>query len=324
MILTVLYIIIGFSLLVFGGNSVVKGSSALAKRLNVPTLIIGLTIVAFGTSIPELFITTLSVTKGIGDFAVSDIIGSNIANSLLILGIAIAIRPINAGSKIIHRMFVSLSVFSLLFWLLSDKQLIFNKSVIELGKIEALFLIVTFSYFVYYLIKKARALKNEKELTMEYEEFETNKKSALFIIIGIILGIISLLLGAKLVVDNAILITRFYNLSETYIGLTILTLGTSLPELTTIIVASLKNEGEVILGNIIGSNIFNIALILGLSGLVGNLSAHNILRIDIIFMILVSFLLHLVADKKKLFKPLFGYGLIALYLSYFIFISVRG
>lgn len=322
--ITILLLILGFLLLIFGGNLVVDGSTSLAKKLNIPTLIIGLTVVAFGTSIPEFFVTTMSVVEGIGDFAVSDIVGSNIANSLLLLGIAMSINPIKTKSRIIHKMLLWLIGFSALFLILADKQLLFNKSMLHLGKIESTVLVAVFIYFVYTLIKHTIKLNNEKTLTEEYKSFSHNHKSIIFITFGLIAGLVLLIIGAKLVVDNALVISRNYGLSETFIGLTVLTLGTSLPELVTIIIASLKNEGEVVLGNIIGSNIFNIALIIGISGLIGNLTAHSVLRWDIIFMLLIPIVLYIVATKKKEYSKLFGYQFIGMYIIYLLAIAIRG
>ncbi len=302
----------------------VKGATSFAKKLGIPTLIVGLTVVAFGTSVPELFVTTASTLKGVSEFALSDIIGSNIVNSLMILGVAIAIRPIKTSSKAIHRLLYSLTIFSLLFWIVSDRIFILKPNVIDIGFLEGLILLGAFSYFIFTHIRKVYLDNNEKQLTEEYERAEPGILSTAQSILEISIGVVALTFGAKFVVDNAVQICEMFNISKTYIGLTVLTLGTSLPELATVIVASLKDEGEIVLGNIIGSNIFNIAFILGISGLVGGISANGMMRVDIIFMILVGILLHYIADKKKIYSKVFGYQLIALYLTYFILISFRG
>ncbi len=322
--ITFILLIFGFSLLILGGNIVIDGSTSLAKKLNIPTLIIGLTIVAFGTSIPEFFVTMMSVLVGIGAFAVSDIVGSNIANSLLLVGIAMIIRPIKTKSNVIHKMLLWLIGFSALFLFLADKQLIFNNPIIHIGKVESTVLVAVFMYFLYTLITHTIKLGNEQTLTEGYKSFNHGHNSIFFITFGLISGLVLLILGAKLVVDNALIISRNYGLSETFIGLTVLTLGTSLPELVTIIIASIKDEGEVVLGNIIGSNIFNIAIIIGLAGLIGNLTAHSILRWDTIFMLVISIVLYFVATKRGKYSRLLGYQFIGLYIIYILTITIRG
>ncbi len=323
MLLTILLLILGLILLIYGGNLVVDGSTTFATRMKIPSLIIGLTIVAFGTSIPELFVTMVSASEKAGELAFSDIIGSNIANTLLILGIAAIICPIIANSKLIKKNLSYLVFVTFIFWLLSDKIFI-GQNAIALGLLGSTLLLISFIIFVYSQTKHILNNKNEEPLLIDYkkiQKFYAKNGTTFFAIIS---GFVLLFFGSRFVVDNALSIAKYFSLTEGFIGLTIVSIGTSLPELATIIIAGVKKEGGVMLGNIIGTNIFNLAFVLGLSGFAYGVSAHTYLRYDIIFLLVITLILYFIVIRKKVITKSAGYLMLITYISYLSYVFIRG
>lgn len=262
MFLSFLLLLVGFVILIKGADFLVSGSSSVAKKFNISNLAIGLTVVAFGTSTPELLVNIMSSVKGYNDAAFGNIIGSNIFNLLFILGIAGIIYPL-----VVHRNTVSFEVplsliaVVILFLLVNDVRFWGSETNI-LSRLDSFILLFFFALFMYYI---ARTMKNGPGS----DEGETVKMYSTWMsIVLIISGLAMLVGGGSLVVDNAIAIAKHYGLSEKIIGLTILAAGTSLPELATSAVAAYKKNTDIAIGNVVGSNIFNIFFILGITGII--------------------------------------------------------
>lgn len=284
--LEILLVIIGLALIVFGANFLTDGAAALAKRFKIPQLIIGLTIVAFGTSAPELTVSTISSLGGNGGIAVGNVIGSNISNLLLILGITAVIFPIPVHRNSI-RFDIPIAIFAatVLLILLSDPALDGTPSTIS--RVEALILILFGLLFLSYSVF----------MGMRSEEDETPAKiqhwamSALFIV-G---GLVGLVFGGNLFVENASLIAKRLGVSDTLIGLTLVAWGTSAPEIATSVVASLKKNTGIAVGNVIGSNIFNIFFVLGIAGTVNPLENLQFTTLDVWMQLLATLIAFSVA-----------------------------
>lgn len=259
MLLLILLIIVGFILLIKGADWMVNGSSALAKKKNISDLAIGLTIVAFGTSAPELVVNTIASFENHSDIVFGNVIGSNIFNLFIVLGIVGLIFPITVQSTTVRKeipiSFVALSVLFIL-----TNSYLFQESNI-LSRVDGFILFIFFILFLVYVYKQ---LKNNNSQTITSKKNLSNMKIWRFIIIGLA----GLIIGGKLVVNSAIEIGLEFGISEKIIGLTIVAAGTSLPELVTSVVAAYKKKSDIAIGNIIGSNIFNILLILPLSSFV--------------------------------------------------------
>lgn len=263
MLIQILLILVGFVLLIKGADLLVDGSSAIAKKLRISEIVIGLTIVSIGTSMPELFVSTTSAIQGAADISIGNIIGSNICNLLLILGISAVIHPVEFQKQtkwIENPMSIILTA---IFLIISNTNQ-------EVGRIEGIILILLFIEFLVYTIIMGR--KSQDEVILEISLEEVKKINVFKSIMLIILGIVALKIGGDLVVENAKLVATALNVSEKIIGLTIVAIGTSLPELVTSVTAAIKGESDIAIGNIIGSNIFNMLLIIGVTSIIQPIS----------------------------------------------------
>jgi cation:H+ antiporter len=261
MLLAIILLLVGFVILIKGADFLVNGSSSVAKRFNVSNLAIGLTVVAFGTSTPELLVNIMSSMKGYNDAAYGNIIGSNTFNLLFILGISGLIYPL-----VVHRNTVSFEVplsliAAVILFVLVNDVLIFGSGENLLSRWDAIILMVFFGLFMIYI---ARTMKTSNEPD---EGGPVKIYNVWTSVLFIILGLAMLVGGGSLVVDNAVAIAKYYGLSEKLIGLTILAAGTSLPELATSAVAAYRKNTDIAIGNVVGSNIFNIFFILGVTGI---------------------------------------------------------
>lgn len=253
-----LLIVLGFISLIFGANWLVSGASSLAKKNNISDLVIGLTIVAFGTSAPELIVNCVASFNGFSDIVFGNIIGSNNFNLFIILGVAGLIYPITVQSSTAWKEIpISLIVALLLLFLANDFFINQNP---EISRIDGVILLIGFLCFIYYVFTQ---LKQEQSDVIAYEEKSNYKIWAL-----IIIGIAGLIVGGKLVVHNSMIMATELGVSQKIIGLTIVAAGTSLPELVTSMVAAIKKNSDIAIGNVIGSNIFNVLLILSISSFV--------------------------------------------------------
>lgn len=309
----------GFILLVKGADWLVDGAASLARQYNVSELIIGLTIVAFGTSAPELMVNVLSSINGYNGVAYGNVIGSNIFNLLFILGISGVLYPLAVQRQTIrYEIPISLMVSVILLLLVNDTLKGAPESENLLSRMDSILLLTLFAGFLYYIY---RNISSEKPMDDSGVEAVPVWKSGLFITIGI--G--ALILGGKLVVDNAVMLAGKWGMSEKLIGLTIISIGTSLPELATSVVAALKRNTDIAIGNVIGSNIFNILLILGVSGLISPIPYDSVLNTDIYLLIcgtvlLIVFMFTL--QRKKLDRWEAAFMLIV-YIGYTVFLIYR-
>ncbi|MBR1738731.1 MAG: calcium/sodium antiporter [Ruminococcus sp.] len=314
MVKSIVLLLVGFVLLIKGADFFVDGASALAKKMKIPSLIVGLTIVAMGTSAPELAVSISSAAKGANGLAVSNVIGSNMFNLLMVLGVCAMIMPIAVNKTVMVRDYpISAAAIALFVVFIIDGKL---------TRIEAAVLLAAMvGYMTFTVIS---ALKNPVE---EEEELKFNALKCAVCIIG---GAAAIVFGGDMVVDNAQTIAMKAGMSETLVGLTICAMGTSLPELVTSVIASRKGENDMAVGNVIGSNIFNVLMILGVSGVIspidlakaGDGSDVNALTDGIILigMCILAFLLCLQGRKLNRWN---GIILVTCYAAYMAFIIVR-
>lgn len=293
MLLSSALIIVGFILLIKGADWMVSGATLLAKKNNIPDLAIGLTIVAFGTSAPELVVNTVASYDDLSDIVLGNIIGSNNFNLFMILGIVGLIYPITVQSSTVWKE-IPISFFAAIVMLVLANGYLFTE--MGVSRMDGIILIILFFLFLFYIYKQ---MKNDSPST------ETVVVTAsTFKIWGLIaLGLIGLIIGGKLIVDNAVIIASDLGVSEKIIGLTIIAAGTSLPELMTSVVAAMKKNSDIAIGNIIGSNIFNILLILSVSSLVRPINYSTSFNTDIYMLLggtLFLFAAMFVGKKKTL------------------------
>ena len=308
MVLSFVLIILGFAGLIFGANWLVDGASSLAKKHNIPDLVIGLTIVAFGTSAPELVVNSIASVDGLSDIVLANVIGSNNFNLFIILGIAAIIYPMTFHSSMVKREIpISLIITILLFALANDFFINENS---EISRFDGFILIAAFIFFLFYLFKNMKA--------DTVDDIPVTPKSNLKIWSLIILGLSGLVIGGKLVVDNSIGIATDLGISQKIIGLTIIAAGTSLPELITSIVAALKKNSDIAIGNVIGSNIFNILLILSVSSLISPIKYNQIFNLDFAILIggTVFLILAMFTGKKRKLDRWEAAILLGFYLIY--------
>lgn len=318
-IVPVLYLIIGFILLVKGADFFVDGASSVAKKLHIPSVVIGLTIVAFGTSAPELAVSMSAALKGSNDIAIGNVVGSNIFNTLVVLGASAAITPIAVSKGVIKKDY-PLSIFAALILGILSVDMLFGASEMTLGRMDGVILLVCFAFFLYSTVKTG--LKGRAEAQAEGEEEIATFpmwKSLLFIV----LGLAGIVLGGDLAVDGAKEIARAFGLSEALIGLTIVAFGTSLPELVTSIVASRKGENDIAVGNVVGSNIFNIFLILGASAAIQPMNVSNSYVYDMAILIAVMVVSFIPIAKTKKVSRAMGIIMVVAYFVYTAYLIVR-
>lgn len=325
-------LIIGFILLIKGADFFVDGASGIAKKLGVPAVIIGLTIVSLGTSAPELAVSISASLKGSNDITMGNVLGSNLFNLLVALGATAIIAPLVIKKKVIKNDFIVNIFATLLLYLLAFTTLLGSKETLSRldGGILFTMCIAYISYLIY-TVKRSNRNSNEAAITAEMEEFEEEvlkpSNSTWKNIIISIIGVCGIVLGGKIVVDSASSIALGLGLSQKLIGLTIVAIGTSLPELVTSLVAAKKGENDIALGNILGSNTFNMLLILGLSSLISPIAIASTLAVDLLFLIAVTLFIGVLIffnrNKEKLMTKYEGLFLIALYIGYTVYIIIR-
>ncbi|MFV1884933.1 MAG: calcium/sodium antiporter [Balneola sp.] len=293
MLIPLLLVVVGFTLLIFGASWLVDGASALAKKYKISDLAIGLTIVAFGTSAPELVVNIIASVKGASDIVLGNIIGSNNFNLFIILGISGLIFPITVQSTTAWKE-IPISLFAALLLLFLVNDFSFSQPG-YLGRTEGFIMLLLFTSFLYYVYKQ---LKDDQNASSGYLQ------KPLFKILSLILGgLTGLILGGQLVVLNSITIAETFGISEKIVGLTIVAAGTSLPELMTSIVAATKKNSDIAIGNVVGSNIFNILLILSISVLITPISYNPKFNTDLYILIggtVCLMIFMLTGQKKKL------------------------
>lgn len=273
MLIELLLLVIGLCFVIFGADALVDGSSSIARRLKISEFVIGLTIVGFGTSCPELVVSLTGAFAGNSDISMGNVVGSNIFNSLLILGITALINPIVITKSNKRQDIPLLLLVTVLLITFAFNKTIFNIGPADnLSRIEGIILLLLFVAYIFLCFKNDKSSDNE--------EVEAKSMSMFKAIVFVILGLAGLVVGGRLFVDSATHIARMLNVSDKFIAITILAGGTSLPELATCIVAAIKKKNQLALGNILGSNVFNILLILGSSALIHPLSMQGMNLID--------------------------------------------
>ena len=306
-------LIVGFVLLVKGADYFVIGSSNLAKYLRISTLVIGLTVVSLGTSAPEVVVSLVASIRESNDIAVSNVIGSNMFNLLMVLGVSAIVRPLKTKKQILTRDFiVSIIVTIILLVFVSDKVL--NSSTNIISKGEGLTLLVAFGLYIYIMIMTA---KKEKYLIREYHNLTVVD------ILMLLSGLLAVILGGELVVRSAREIALSWGVSETLVGLTIVSIGTSLPEFVTSLVAAKKGEVDIAIGNVIGSNIYNILLVIGLSSSVSSIPVNNLGIIDIFILIITSIICYVLIRKDNKINRKKGIMMVFMYIAFLIYIINR-
>lgn len=318
MILPIVLFALGLAILIVGADIMVRGSASLAYKMKISPLIIGLTIVSFGTSAPELIVNIFAALKGNADIGVGNIIGSNISNILLILGVAALITPINVQNSTVKKEIPLSLLAAIMVFFMANDILFDGMSENVLSRTDGLALMGLFFIFLAYTFN----LKNSKN----NEEAPPKTYSMGISILFVLLGIGALFWGGQLLVDNAVILAKLAGLSEAFIGLTVVAVGTSLPELATSAVAAAKNQSDIAIGNVVGSNIFNIFWILGLTSTIFPLHISGQINQDIIVCMGVTVLLFLcmfVGRKRQLERWQAGMFLV-LYASYISYLVYRG
>ena len=306
-VLPYLLLVLGFVFLVKGADLFVDGSSSIAKHMKIPSVIVGLTIVAMGTSAPEASVSITAAIAGNSDISLGNIVGSNIFNFLVVIGVSALIFPIISHKDIIKRdLWWNLGITGLLLLLILDRKI---------GRIDGAILLLGMALYLFVVIKNA--LKNRTEESKE--ELISVPKSIIFMVIGLA----AIICGGNFVVDNASIIAKSLGLSETLIGLTIVAIGTSLPELVTSVTAAKKKEAGIALGNAVGSNLFNILFILGVSSVLTPINVAPELFIDTIILIAVGILIFIFSYTGRRTNRIEGLICTLLYVAYTAYIIIR-
>ncbi len=324
MILNSALFLLGLIFLVKGADIMIDGSSSIAKRYGISTFVIGLTIIAFGTSMPELIVTLIAGIEKSSGIALGNIIGSNISNTLLILGTSALISPLIVRKNTLYKEIPFLLLSILVVGVLANDSLLNNNISNRLSRIDGLILLIFFIIFVYYTFTISKLEENIFQKTVDKINFD-KKFNKFTSIVMIIVGLTGLVLGGYWVVNSALFFAHFFGLSEKFIGLTVVAIGTSLPELSASAVAAYKKKAEIAVGNIIGSNIFNILLILGLSASITGISYNSALNFDLLFLFTITVLLLFLIyfGKKNILDKKEGAILLFIYLFYLIFLTYR-
>ena len=322
----IIILIVGFAALVKGADIFVDGSAALARRFKVSSLIIGLTIVAFGTSAPELAVSTTAALKQSNDLALSNVVGSNIFNLLVVLGSCAVFAPVPSSTEVLKRDMPFSLIITALVWMLGGGATFYaaekshststNQVIGTIDRVDGIIILALFIGYMFFLIRSA---KKHPEPDEEKHDNGSLLKNIVFMLLGI--GLI--VAGGQAVVNSAKEIAYSFGMSETLVGLTIVAVGTSLPELVTSIVAARKHETGLAVGNVVGSNLFNIMFILGITAVISPVAVSYESTIDILFLILVSALSYIFLITGKELNRWEGLTMIALYVAQVVYAVMR-
>lgn len=325
MFIDIIFIVIGLVILIAGAEGLVRGASSLAANLNISALVIGLTVVSFGTSAPELTVNLLAAANGSPDLAVGNVVGSNIGNILLILGICAIIVPLKVKSSTVWKE-IPLALLGVLLLLIMGNDRFFDgvgfNSITRTDGITLLALMVIFMYYIFGLAKGSRQKTEEIEDVGEEVRLYSVPASGLLTLAGLV----ALVAGGRLLVSGATNIAEAAGLSEALIGLTIVAIGTSLPELATSVVAALKKQADIAIGNIVGSNIFNVFFVIGTTSTILALPITSALTVDILISIgatLLLLLFMLIGGRHRLVRWE-GIVFVMLYIVYLVYLIMRG
>ena len=335
--MNIIILLLGFVLLVKGADIFVEGSSTIAKILKIPPLIIGLTIVAFGTSAPEAAVSITAALNGQNGMAMGNVVGSNIFNLLMVVGISGFIKTLSVDKAIISKEFPFLLLTSILLFVLTFDVSLQGTTTNILSRGDGLVLLMFFAIFMYSLLKSALSSMNNPSLEETSISFDsssigynddilvkekTNSKVLIKNILASVIGIILIILGGNMVLSIASNISSDFGVSDQLIGLKIVSIGTSLPEFVTSIIAAIKGESSIALGNVIGSNMFNILFVLGASATISPMSIDPVLFIDTLFMIIVTLITYLFAIQKRDLNKVESIVLVLLYIGYMAYLLI--
>jgi len=310
---------VGFVVLLKGADMAVEGASSIAKRFKIPNLVIGLTIIAFGTSAPELLVSVTSGLKGSADLAIGNVVGSNIANILLILGVAGLIYPLKVGYGTAWKEIPFALLGIVIIYIVANDALIDGAQLSSITRIDGLVMLGFFAIFLYYTYGISKIHGPE-------QGDDVKKRSVSISLLFLAIGFTGLILGSNWVVSGAVHIAETFGLSESLIGLTIVAVGTSLPELAASAVAAYKGHSDIAIGNVVGSNIFNSFLVLGVASTVTPLSFSPALNIDILICVGVTFLLFLslFIGKRHHIERWQAAFFLSFYVGYIVYLVMRG
>lgn len=312
MLINILLLLIGFTILIKGADVFVESASSLASNFKLSKMLIGLTIVSFGTSAPEFAVSIKSLMSGSGDIVLGNVIGSNILNILLILGVSSIVHNLNVKNATVKKELpITLLITTLLIVLMSDS--LFNGTKNAFTRSDGIILILFFTVFIYYLITMMR---NKVDDGVEEPKYNIIKS-----ILFTILGIICIILGSNFVVDSASAIASYLGVSERMISLTIVALGTSLPELVTSVMATKKGEYDIAIGNVVGSNIFNIGIVLGVPvAIFGSIAKISFSYIDLFVLFLSAFLLFVFSKNDYKLTKKEGIIFLIIFVAYYSYV----
>lgn len=321
MILDIGLILLGLVMILVGSDWLVEGASGIARKYGISEFIIGLTIVGIGTSMPELVSSVISAIGGHGDMALGNVTGSNICNVLLILGVTALISPIRYTKSNIRKdipFAIGVSLFLLLV-LYNGFGLVREMGTPGISRIDALYLLLIFVIFMIDSFKSAKKGSEEEE-----EETKPMPMGKALLLIAV--GLAGLIFGGQFFVDHTVSIAERFHVSEAFISITLMAIGTSLPELATCVVAAMKGKNQLALGNVIGSNIFNISLIIGASAAISPFEIQSISTVDMAIVIVAVLLLWMAAltFKKRMLDRIEGAIFIIVYIAYMTFLTIHG
>lgn len=324
MFVKIILLLVGFVLLVKGADFFVEGSSAVAKLLKVPSIVIGLTVVAMGTSLPELSVSVSAALNGSNEIAVSNVVGSNLFNLIVVLGACALFTSVPVDKSVMKIDFPFMLVISVVLAIMMADFIMPWGSKGETGVISRINGVILLILFLGYMLWTVISALKDRKANMDAEAEENEKTMGpLVSIICIVCGVIAIKYGGDFVVDSAKYIALKLGMSETLVGLTIVAVGTSLPELATSIVAAKKGETSLAIGNVIGSNIFNILLILGVSGSIHPIEIAKQNMVDIVVVLVTSILVYVFATSKKKIERKEGIVMLLIYVAYMIYAIVR-
>ena len=326
MLLPILSVVAGLVMLIAGAEGLVRGAASLAARLRVSPLIIGLTVVAFGTSAPELTVNLIAAIQGSADIGIGNVVGSNIANILLILGVSAVIVPLTVTHSTVWKEIPLALLGVVLLFIMGNDQLLDGTGFNAVTRTDGLALMSLFFIFVYYITGLARA-EREAEPDGEIPEGEeVTQYSSLLSTALTIGGLVGLVVGGRLLIDGSVTLAEAAGLSEALIGLTIVAIGTSLPELATSAVAALRGHADIAIGNVIGSNIFNVFWVLGLTSTILQLPFNPATNVDVLVSVFATALLFgfMFTGKRRQLERWEGAALLILYAGYIAYLIGRG
>ena len=325
--MTYVWLVVGFVLLIKGADWFVDSASAMAKKLRISPIIIGMTIVSLGTSAPEVVVSIIASLEGNGDMVAGNIVGSNIANVTMILGLTVVVSPIVVERGVANRDIVFSIGAALLLLLLVGERWFGTDGGSILTRIDGLIFLAVLVFYMYYIFKKAMRTRTS---TLDEEAIETGtthgKASRGWGILSVILlvGLVGIVLGGDLVVSSATEIAIALGMSQALVGLTIVAIGTSLPELVTSLMAAFKGETEMALGNLVGSGVVNILFVLGIASVISPLEVSGSIIIDIFIMLFVTVAVLIMAKTKYHLNRTEGIILVVFYIVYLAYIIMRG